>query len=95
MLAGPARLVGYPYNSSLCVENQHPPAEKPKCAPTRVSVQGIVRTLRLTRVPVVLKDKQVDTVLCLIWVPRHTVVIRQDSLVEVVGSPPCRIWVLN
>ena len=61
MLAGPARLVGYPYNSSLCVENQHPPAEKPKCAPTRVSVQGIVRTLRLTRVPVVLKDKQVDT----------------------------------
>ena len=37
ILTGPATLVGY--NSSLCVENQHPPAERPKCATTRVSVE--------------------------------------------------------
>ena len=56
MLTGPARLVGYRYNSSLCVENQHPPAERPKRATIGISVEDIVRTLRLTRVPVVPKD---------------------------------------
>ena len=56
MLTGPARLVEYRYNSSLCAENLHPFAEWPKCAATRISVEDIVRTLRLTRVLVVSKD---------------------------------------
>ena len=56
MLTGRARLVGYLYNSRLFVENQRPPAERPTCATTRVSVEDIVRTLRLTRVLVVPKD---------------------------------------
>ena len=47
------------YNSTLFVENQHPPAERPKCETTRVSEK--TRTLRLTRVPIVPKDQQVDT----------------------------------
>ena len=37
ILTGPARLVGC--NSSLYVENQHPPAERLECATTRVSVE--------------------------------------------------------
>ena len=36
-LTGPTRRVGY--ISSLCVKNQHPPAERPKCATTKVSVE--------------------------------------------------------
>ena len=35
-------------------------------------------------------------VLCLIWALWHTVVVLwSDSLVEVVGLPPCRVWVEN
>ena len=37
ILTGPARLVGY--DGSLCVENQHPPAERPTRATIRVSVE--------------------------------------------------------
>ena len=80
ILIGPARLVGYRYNSSLCVENQHPP---PKSLNVQQSgFQWRTRTLGLVRVPVVNGVLYGGVLWCV-------------QPFEKVGSSQCRIWAVS
>ena len=75
--SGPARLVGYRYNcnsSSLCDENQHPPAERPNKV---CNNQGFSRGQELSDWLGFQSSRRTNWLthgLCLIWVLRHTVV---------------------